>query len=160
MRIAFLAGLTGAAILGLALPAMAAPPQITVTYGPKLADKVSQYGARDVADLASSLERSVRRAVNGAPEFADARISLVIEDAAPNRPTFQQMKDRPGLSMESYGVGGATLSGTLTRADGSSRTLSYRWYESDIRWARASGTWSDAETAIDRFARSLPHRGR
>jgi hypothetical protein len=159
VRIAFLAGLSGAAVLGLACSAMAAPPQITITYGPKLVGKIEQYGARDVADLAASLERSVRRAVGGAPEFADSRFTLVIEDAAPNRPTFQQMKDRPGLSMESYGVGGASLSGTLTRADGTTRTLSYRWFESDIRWARASGTWSDAETAIDRFARTLPRSG-
>jgi hypothetical protein len=156
MRIAFLAGFAGVAALGLTVPAVAAPPQITVTYGAKLADKIDQYGARDVADLAASLERSVRRAVGAAPEFSDARFSLVIEDANPNRPTFQQMRDRPGLSMESYGVGGATLSGTLTRSDGSTRTLSYRWYESDIRWARASGTWADAETAIGRFARTLP----
>lgn len=158
MRITFLAGLAGVAVLGLTVPAKAAAPQITVTYGAKLADKIANYGARDVADLAASLERSVRQSVGDRPEFADARIRLVIEDAVPNRPTFQQMTDRPGLSMESFGVGGATISGTLTLADGATRPLSYRWYESDIRWAHASGTWSDAETAINRFARSLPAR--
>lgn len=152
MRIVTLAAV---AALSLAAPALAAEPEVTVSYGPKLEKKIDEYGAREVDQLAEDLRKSVLKATAGNPSLDGARIELVLEDVVPNRPTFQQMSDKPGLSFESFGVGGASISGRVTLADGASRPVSYRWYETDIRWAWPSGTWSDAEQTFDRFARSL-----
>ena len=152
MRIVTLAAI---AAFGLAAPALAVEPQVTVTYGPKLEKKIDEYGVRDVDRLAEDLRKSVLKEAAGNPRLDGARIDLVLEDAVPNRPTFQQMSDKPGLSYESFGVGGASISGRVTLADGATRPVSYRWYETDIRWAWPSGTWSDAEQTFDRFARSL-----
>ncbi len=152
MRIMTLAAV---AVLGLASPALAAEPEVTVSYGPKLEKKLDEYGARDVDRLAEKLRQSVIRQTADNPSLDGARIELVLEDATPNRPTFQQMSDKPGLSYESFGVGGASISGRITLEDGASRPVSYRWYETDIRWAAPSGTWSDAERTFDQFARSL-----
>ncbi|MDB5469273.1 MAG: hypothetical protein JWR84_833 [Caulobacter sp.] len=147
--------LAAMAALAAAAPAFAAEPEVTVTYGPQLEKKIDEYGVRDVDRLAEDLRQSVIKEAAGNPALDGARIDLVLEDAVPNRPTFQQMSDKPGLSYESFGIGGASISGRVIRADGASRPVSYRWYESDIRWAWPAGTWHDAEQTFDRFARSL-----
>lgn len=130
---------------------------ITIEVGPELADKTDVVSARDLdflkAELRESLERELARSGALAPD--GGTLTVVIEDATPNRPTMRQMTKTPGLSFESRGVGGATLSGTLVSADGVSTPISYRWYEYDIRNTVAAGTWSDAETTFDRFARKL-----
>lgn len=154
MRIAILAATAVLATLT-AFGATAAEPQVTVTYGPKLQDKIDEYGVREVDRLAADLKASVLKEAADSPAFDDARIDLVLEDVVPNRPTMQQMSDKPGLSYESFGVGGASISGTLTTADGRSVPVSYRWYETDIRWAYPSSTWTDARQTFDRFARRL-----
>lgn len=152
MRIVTLAAI---AALGLAAPAFAAEPEVTVSYGAKLEKKIDEYGARDVNRLAEDLRQSVLKEAAGNPSLDGARIELVLEDAVPNRPTFQQMSDKPGLSYESFGNGGASISGRVILADGVSRPVTYRWYETDIRWARSAGTWSDAQQTFGRFARGL-----
>jgi hypothetical protein len=73
----------------------------------------------------------------------------------PNRPTFKQLGDVPGLSMQSFGVGGAAIEGRIIAADGTETPIAYRWYETDIREIRAHWVWTDAETTFDRFARRL-----
>ena len=85
----------------------------------------------------------------------ESTLDLVIEDAVPNRPTMQQMSNKPGLSYQSFGVGGAMVGGVLTTTDGRQIEVGYRWYETDIRWAVSAGTWSDAQSTFDRFARRL-----
>ena len=40
-------------------------------------------------------------------------------------------------------------------ADGATAPIHYRWYETDIRHARFSGTWEDAERAFGFFADRL-----
>jgi len=82
-------------------------------------------------------------------------LNLVITDARPNRPTFNQMSKATSLSMRSYGIGGAKFEGSLTSADGEQGDVSYAWYETDIRWADGRGTWTDADRAIDKFARKV-----
>ena len=124
MRIVTLATI---AAFGLAAPALAAEPQVTVTYGPKLEKKIDEYGVRDVDRLAEELRQSVLKEAARTHTLDGARIELVLEDAVPNRPTFQQMSDKPGLSYESFGVGGASISGRVILADGVSRPVSYRW---------------------------------
>ena len=159
MRFVILAAVTALGATAATAPAIAAEPEVTVTYGPGMAKKIEEYGARDVDRLAEDLRVSVLKEAANSPALDGARIALVLEDVLPNRPTMQQMSDKPGLSYESFGIGGASISGTVTTADGASRPVRYRWYESDIRWAWPAGTWRDAEQTFDRFARSLA-RGR
>jgi hypothetical protein len=134
---------------------------VTVTIDPAFA-KVGgkDYGLRDLQGLADSLKKSVEGQLSAkgrlTPGAADAAtVNLVLIDAKPNRPTFKQMADRPGLSMESFGIGGAEVKGEQVMPGGGKIMLGYSWYENDIRWSQAQATWSDAERAIDGFARRL-----
>ena len=65
----------------------------------------------------------------------------------------------PGLSMQSFGIGGAALEGRIVAADGTETPIAYRWYETDIRESYAHWVWTDAEFAFDRFARKLASGG-
>lgn len=151
------------AVIGVAaaFPVLAAPAggvsTINITIGEELQDKADKYGARELdylkADLRTSIERELKR--SGDLVATGGRLDLVIKDATPNRPTMMQMTKTPGLSYESRGVGGAEITGALVTADGATIPVSYRWYESDLRNTVASGTWSDAESTFDRFARKL-----
>lgn len=139
-----------------AAPALAGPAQVTVTIGPKLQkEAVEHLGVREVDRLAGDLKRSVERELARTGVLDGARIELVLTDAKPNRPTFKQMADRPGLSFESFGLGGASIEGKAIAVDGAVTPLKYQWYESDIRWARERVTWGDADTAFGQFARRL-----
>lgn len=149
--------LIGVSALSLVLAAgqaQAGPAQVEVFVGDGLADQAEEYGQRDIDLLTERLEREVETALARSGLYQDARIRLVIEDARPNRPTFEQLRRRPGLSMESHGIGGADISGEIVTSDGRTLPVSYRWYESDIRYAGML-TWSDASQAFGRFARRL-----
>jgi len=130
---------------------------INITIGPKLQEQADEYGQRDldylVADLRDSVESALARKGGLSPD--GGTLDLVIEDAVPNRPTMRQMNLKPSLSYESFGIGGARIGGVLTTADGQKIPVGYRWYETDIRWSTAAGTWMDAQNTFDRFARRL-----
>jgi hypothetical protein len=139
-----------------ATAAAATPASVTVTVGPELQAKAAtSLGVRDVNDLAAELRKAVERQTARTGAYDGARIVLELADVQPNRPTFKQMSDRPGLSFESFGVGGARIEGHAIAANGQVVPLSYSYYESDIRYARGGGTWADAEWTIDRFAHRL-----
>jgi hypothetical protein len=145
----------GAALFCALLPAAAyaAPASVSVKVGPKLEELAkTKYGAPEIERLAQRLELKVSRSLSRREALADARVELVLEDAVPNRPTFKQLGDTPGLSFESFGVGGARISGRMITADGTVTPISFKWYETDIRQAQNNWTWSDAEWAFDRFA--------
>ena len=135
--------------------------RVTVTLDPKfVAGGVKTYGAKEVGDLADYLKKTVEKDLTAKGRFkaeaaGGSALQLVLVDAKPNRPTFKQMTDRPGLSMQSFGIGGAEIRGEQINADGSRVKLGYSWYESDIRWVQSVGTWSDAEQAIRGFARRV-----
>jgi hypothetical protein len=152
MRVALVSALL---LLGAAQPALAAPAvsEVKVSIGPKLAEKVKDIGQRDFDILASQLQRAVERRLP--PRPGGGTLELVIEDAKPNHPTPQQMGNTPGLSYQSFGVGGARISGRYVDPAGKSTPIAYSWYEGDIRWARYGSTWHDAEDAFDRFASRL-----
>lgn len=136
--------------------ALAAPASVSVTISPELQAKASKtLGVREVTDLADHLQSTVAKRLAKTGAYDGARIELVLVDALPNRPTFKQLGDRPGLSYESFGVGGAEIKGEAIAADGAVTPISYRYYESDIRYARLGGTWADAEGTFDRFAYDL-----
>jgi hypothetical protein len=152
MRAALLPALL---LLGPARPALAAPDvsQIKVSIGPALAAKVDDIGTRDFDILTDELRRAVARKTPLRP--GGGTLELVIDDAKPNRPTPQQMARKPGLSLESFGIGGARISGRYVDAAGVSTPVAYAWYETDIRWARYGSTWHDAGDAFDRLALRL-----
>jgi hypothetical protein len=142
-------------LLGLAHPALAAPAvsEVKVSIGPELAKTVDDIGTRDLDILTAELRRSVERKTP--PRPGGGTLTLVIEDAKPNRPTPQQMSARPGLSIESFSIGGARISGEYVDPAGKRTPIAYSWYETDIRWARYGSTWHDAESAFDRLAERL-----
>jgi len=137
-----------------AAPAAAAAQvtDVSVRIGPELAEKADELGQRELDRLAAELEADVERAVaqhGGRP----GRLELVLTDARPSRPTFEQMARKPGLSMESVYNGGAAIEGVEVGEDGSRRPVKFSWYENDIRFAQGRATWTDAQKAFDMFAR-------
>ena len=152
MRAAMLSALL---LLGAAHGALAAPvvSRVNVTIGPDLAKKAENLGPREFEILSADLKRSVERKLP--PTSGGGALDLVIEDARPNRPTPQQLAKTAGLSYDSFGVGGARISGAYVDPAGTRTPIAYDWYENDIRWARTSGTWHDAQTAFDRLADRL-----
>lgn len=148
-----IAALTLAAALGLAGAAAAQAPIVSVAIGPKLQEKAETYGQRELDYLARDLQSSVETRLARAGQTG--RYELVIVDAKPNRPTFEQLGDRPGLSPQSFGIGGATVEGLHIAADGSRTPIRYKWYESDITWTQHTSTWGDAETAFNKLGSRL-----
>lgn len=141
--------------LGQAAPAFAAPAvaEVRVSIGPDLAKKADTIGTREFDRLATDLRRSVERKLP--PRPGGGTLTLVIEDARPNRPTMQQLSKTPGLSLDSFGVGGARITGAYVDPAGARTPIDYSWYETDIRQARHNTTWTDAGTAFDRLAARL-----
>lgn len=143
-----------AAAFGLAAAAQA--QTVTVNIGSSLDRKSRDLGHDEVASLARDLERQVARTLEQRGALEGARVELTLTDVAPNRPTMQQMTDRPGLSyFHSFGIGGAAIEGQVVTADGDSRPVRFNWYSTDIRDARAHGTWEDVNRAFMRFSRRL-----
>lgn len=116
------------------------------------------YGERELEQLTERFEKRMaeRLAKVGiqVDENASTVLRVTLEDAKPNRPTFGQLSKQPNLSYKSFSTGGAEVSGELIAAGGQSLgTMSYAWYETNIRDASFGGTWSDANRAFGRFAR-------
>ena len=129
-----------AALALLAAPAALAG-QINVTFSPEFTEELNdEYGMREAKKAGLDI----------------ARIDVTILDAKPNKPTFKQLGDTPGLDYGgSKSIGGMKLSATAFDASGNATgELTYDWYENDIRYAGIS-TWQDAKRASDRFARKF-----
>jgi hypothetical protein len=154
-KLAFLAPL--AAVLAVAAgPALADPASITVTVGPDLQQRADELGERDVRDQADRLAEVVRNALERSGGFDGARIDLVLTDLKPNRPTFQQMAERPGLDgHRSLSIGGAAIEGSITTADGQVLPVRYDWYSNSLAEVRGYSTWQDADRAYQRLASRL-----
>ena len=157
MRAVLLATFASLALAGSALAVEPlATTSVEVKLSPELQKKAADdYGVRDVQRLADDLKKDVERELDRTGVLAGGRVELTLVDARPNRPTFKQLGDRPGLSFESFGTGGATIEGQAISVDGHVTPVRYQWYESDIRQAKLTTTWSDAGRAIDRFAFQL-----
>lgn len=148
------------AIVSLALLA-AAPAafaaDIQVRYSDEFQEKLTEdYGPREGEKLTEDIRKDLERELAKA-NIDPARIDVVIEDAQPNRPTMQQMSDKPGLDMlRSKSLGGMDLSGTAYDAAGTPvGTLQYDWYETNLENVMAAGVWSDAGRASRRFAQKF-----
>ena len=158
---ALLAAAASSLALVAAGAASAQGPSVTVTVGPELQSKADRIGEREIEYLQKDLTRTVARALASS---GAQRADLVLEMAKPNRPTFEQLGRTPGLSMRSIGLGGASVTGSITAADGTIQPVSYRWYEQDLREARGATTWSGAGRAFQmlsyRIAKGdLPNQG-
>lgn len=139
-----------------AAPAMADPASIYVTLGPDLQDRADALGQQEVQEQAEQLARIVERALARDGTLDDARIELVLTDLRPNRPTFQQLADRPGLDgQRSRSIGGATIEGQITTADGRTQPVRYDWYSTSLADVYGFNTWQDANRAYRRLAMNL-----
>lgn len=159
-KIAFFAPLAAAMAVAAASPALAQAPTVNVTVGGELQQDADKIGARDVNDQAARLASVVQTELERRNALDGARIDLVLTDLKPNRPTMQQMTDRPGLDgFRSISIGGATVEGQITLADGQVQPIRYDWYSNNLQDVRGYATWQDAETAYQRLASNLV-RGR
>ncbi|MFD3262519.1 hypothetical protein [Phenylobacterium ferrooxidans] len=126
---------------------------VEVSVSPELQKKAAEdLGVKDVDRLAAELRRDVTRELERTGVLAGGRMELVLTDVRPNRPTFRQLGAQPGLSYESYGIGGATIDGQAISVTGEVTPIHFQWYESDIRQAWTKSTWADAHYAFNRFA--------
>ena len=154
-KLAFLAPL-GAVLAVAAGPALADPATVSVTIGPDLQEKTRDLGERDVREQADRLAEVVRRALADSGDLDGARIDLVLTDLKPNRPTFEQMADRPGLDPHrSISIGGAAIEGRITTADGRVLPVKYDWFSQSLAEVRGFSTWQDADRAYERLASRL-----
>lgn len=137
----------------LATPASVAGPTVSVTYSEDFSEKLTEdYGEREKRVLEDMVGSSLRRELPATV----TRVEVELVDAVPNRPTFEQMGNEPGLSFSSFGVGGAELKGRAFDASGAVvGEVTYRWYSNDIVWSQHAWVWEDADRAIDRFAQEL-----
>jgi len=165
-RFAFFAPL--AAVIAVAAAAQAEPanqprlsaPSVTVTIGGDLIEDVDKLGERDVNWQIDDLKQTVERELARSGALSGAQVNLVLTDLKPNRPTFQQAIDRPGLSIiDSVSIGGATIEGEVITAEGERLPVRYSLYSNSIADVFGYNTWEDADRAFDRLASNLS-RGR
>ncbi len=146
-----------AAIGALAILPTAAATEVAVTYSDDFAEELTDnYGEREGERLTEEIIEDLDRAFNRAG-VSPARVDVEIVDAKPNRPTFEQLSQRPGLdALRSISIGGMELVGTAYDADGNViATQEYEWFENDLRDVIGAHTWSDANRASRRFASKL-----
>jgi hypothetical protein len=146
-----------AALAGLALATAPTASALTVEtkMSPAFQEKLEDdYGVREADVLTKALATKIENQFARQGVKAE-RVVVTIEDAKPNRPTFQQVSDKPGLDpIRSISIGGAHLVGIAYDASGAEiGKLDYDWYETDLSNVIAATTWSDARWTFDRFAR-------
>ena len=75
------------------------------------------YGDRDIERLTERLQSKLEKkfATKGiqVSDTASTILRITIEDAKPNRPTFNQLSEQPSLSFQSFANGGAELEAEL-----------------------------------------------
>lgn len=117
------------------------------------------YGEKSLGKLTKSVEKIIeQRFEKKGLELSDEASTvfrITVEDAKPNRPTFEQLSRQAGLSSRSYSTGGAKFNAEMIAANGQSLgTMSYKYYDTDIRDASFGvSTWSDAKRSASFFAR-------
>jgi len=157
MRIAALAASAFVA-LALAMPAAAltVEAKVSTDFQKKLDDDI---GVRESKILTDTLTRKISNVFAERGVKAE-RVVVTIEDAKPNRPTFEQVSNKPGLDpMRSISVGGARVTGIAYDASGAEiGRLDYDWYETSLENVVAATTWTDARTAFDRFSRRFAEK--
>lgn len=135
-----------------------APVSFSAEFQEELDDEL---GVREAETLAAMLERALagaleRRDISVSAD-APVRIEAEILDAAPNRPTFEQLSRNPSISYtDSISTGGASLRATITGPGETQREVSYRYFTPHLGAIIGLPTqWSDAGRAMQRFARRV-----
>lgn len=152
MRITTVA-ISAIASLLMALPASAltVEARVSTEFQKKLDEDI---GVRESKVLTDLLTRKIEKTFKDKGVTAD-RVVVTIEDARPNRPTMEQVSNKPGLDpMRSISIGGAHVTGKAYDASGKEiGTIDYDWYETNLDNVVGATTWTDARTTFDRFAR-------
>lgn len=151
MRIRYL--LASTAVLAIAAPAWA--QSTPVSFSPEFQTALDEdYGVREGDVLRTAVADAVSRELERRGISAtNANIEVTIVDAEPNRPTMQQMFDRPGLDFRSISIGGAELRAVVHGAGGATTEVTHRRYNhslSDV--VGPAATWTEARRAIRQFA--------
>jgi len=135
---------------------MARAPEVVVALGPDVVKDIDKLGQREVLEQVNQLGAAVRRELARSGALEGAEVYLTITDLKPNRPTFQQTIDRPGLSVfDSVSIGGATIEGEVITADGERLPIRYSRYSNSIRDVIGYAVWQDAGTAYRRLASNI-----
>ena len=155
-KLAFFAPL--AATLAVAAMAQAQTPTVNVTVGPELQREIEKLGDREVNEQIAGLQAEVAKAL--AERYPGATANLVLVDLKPNRPTFEQVRQTPGLDpIRSVSIGGAAIRGEIITADGQSRPVEFSYFSPNIRDVWGYSVWRDADRAFERFGDQI-ERGR
>lgn len=149
-----------AIVLGFASAAAAAPVTLApISFSAEFQEELTDdLGAREGEYLRDSIVRAVSAelAERGASVSDDAPLTIEISiiDAAPNRPTFQQLSDQPSLdAMRSISIGGAELHAVLRGPSGVLEEVNVRRYNHSLADLNgAASTWTEARNAIRVFA--------
>lgn len=130
-----------------------------VAVSEQLAAKASALGEREIDVLRNALRNDVERelAEGNLAGTGGQVLTIVLEDATPNRPTFtQQGQSQRAPVAASLGVGGSEVSATLTTPDGEIiARFRYRYGTPDVRFVIPGIEWADALRTFDRFATRL-----
>ncbi|MCX7358401.1 MAG: hypothetical protein NT015_09710 [Alphaproteobacteria bacterium] len=151
MRIRYF--LASAAVLAFAAPAWA--QSTPVSFSPEFQSSLEEtYGVREGEVLRAAVTDAISRELTRRGVSAEsASIDVTIVDAEPNRPTMQQLLDRPSLDFSSISIGGAELRATVRGANGATTEVTHRGYNhslSDV--VGPATTWTEARRAIRQFA--------
>lgn len=145
-----------AAVAAFAAAAQAQPAGVSVALDPAFESKAEELGRSEVQEQMDRLGEIVSRALAEDAELAGARVELVVTDLRPNRPTFEQVRDRPGLDpFRSISIGGAAIEGRIVTARGEVVPVSYERFSHDLNDVYGVGVWHDAERAYRRLASNL-----
>ncbi|XBQ15076.1 MAG: hypothetical protein ABL308_08890 [Oceanicaulis sp.] len=133
-----------------------------IEIGPELSERAGEYGERELLILQRKLEGALIDALLDAGRYAEvddpsaSTLLVVIEDATPNRPTFQQLADRPSLSARTVSIGGARVTAVMSDPAGDELgRFAYSWRTPALDREQYTLVWTDAENAFDRFARMV-----
>ncbi len=116
-----------------------------------------EYGVREAAALKQELQRTVDRSLKKMGPSKVAFVDLSIEDAKPNKPTFQQLSKNTSLSYSSsYSTGGAKVNAKLFDSSGALiGTVSHEYYSRGLNEVFSEYGWADADRAFSGAARKI-----
>lgn len=127
--------------------------QFVLNYDAKLEKEFKEnYGIREKEIIQEILADEVDKVFGN----SNYKIEFNLINVIPNRPTLQQMADKMGLSYDSFGIGGANISGKVYDMNGKLIAESkFDYSNPSIFDARNTWTWHDAEWALERFVNKL-----
>lgn len=145
------------AIASFSLMPIAGAAEVTISYSDDFATELEDnYGEREGDILRREIAKDLTQAFDKVG-VDPARVQVTILDAKPNRPTLEQMRQKPGLDgFRSISLGGMELQATAYDEAGNElASHEYGWFENNLRDVMGHSVWSDARRASDRFSRKF-----